>query len=505
MLERVTLGQTRFSMPGVAPDARGVVVGKLGLLAFPTLDGVVRWLRLYAQEDSLDDLLPATQIMRAITPMKSRALLMTIPASTSYVLDRAARCARLAGGATYTGTSKHFVKYRDDRSPYGYDVSDLPSGASGEVVLHGDDGAAVYAREGELDPVGLILRLSPRRVPGGEKLDAEARATLYLTVAAGLAAGLVRYLLRNAVRCEVAALDPEKRSVFAAPGEGEGALLMRVREVPERLLSSLREVPGVTWFRPAGDNVAVEVGYAHPVALTSVASIFQRERFYLFRGAADRLDIVKGPPAFSSAEHLAELKLSPSPPRTLPAVAPAPELGVTLRLVPTTTAARRVVGTLVSWEEAARLKKLIYGLPPVLLAGHRVAPCAKGLLILGNEGVDVVPLGTLLTEIAPDLLIPVGMDMVPRVPDEVLAQAIDHLGGATPGGRVTVFLHDGSAFYVPSSELVPLERRVLARVPVPPAESLRDLYVQPPAVAGRIVNDAVGRFALWGFQRADKK
>jgi hypothetical protein len=128
-------------------------------------------------------------------------------------------------------------------------------------------------------------------------------------------------------------------------------------------------------------------------------------------------------------------------------------------------------------------------------------------LILGNEGVDVVPLGTLLTEIAPGLLIPVGMDLVPRVPEEVLTAALDHVSGGKSeiGGRVTVLLHDGTAFFVPSSELVPLERRVLARVPVPEADSLRDAYAAASPAAGRIVNDAVGRFALWGFQRADKK
>ena len=58
MLERVAQGQTRFSVPGVAPDARGIVLGRLGALLFPSLDGVVGWLRLYAGEDSLDDLLP---------------------------------------------------------------------------------------------------------------------------------------------------------------------------------------------------------------------------------------------------------------------------------------------------------------------------------------------------------------------------------------------------------------------------------------------------------------
>jgi hypothetical protein len=504
VLERVTLGQTRFSMPGVSTDARGNAVGKLGVLAFPAVDGAVRWLRLYADEDSLDDLLPSMKIVRGLTPMKSRAVLLVIPAASSYVLDRAARLARLAGGQTFTGSSRHYARYRDDRSPYGYDVADLgPAGsAAAEYVLHDEDGPTLYAREGELDAAGLILRLSLRRVPGGERLDAEGRAQLYVTVAAGLARGLLRYLLRNHVRAEVAAFDAEKRSVFAAPGEGEGALLLRVRDPAERVLATLRGVPGVTWFRPVNDNVAVEVGYQHPVALTSAASIFQRDRFYLFRGAADRLDVVKGPPVFSAAEHLGEARFAAGDALPAALVGPPPELGVRLTLTPTTTALRRVVGTLVGWEEVARLKKLIYALPPVLLSGHRIAASGRGLLILGNEGVDVVPLGTLLTEIAPGVLVPVGMDLTPRVPNEVLSSALEHqLGGPKDERRVTVFVHDGPPFFVPERELVPLERRVLARVPVPAAQKADDLYAQTPAAAGgRIVNDAVGRFSLWGFQ-----
>jgi hypothetical protein len=510
VLERVTLGQTRFSMPGVSTDARGIAVGKLGVLAFPGLDGAVRWLRLFADEDSLDDLLPSMKIVRALTALKSRAILVVVPAASSYVLDRAARLARLAGGQTFTGSSKHFARYRDERSPYGYDAADLGAGAAAgvEYVLHDDDGSHAYAREGELDAAGLILRLSLRPVPGGEKLDEEARAQLYLTVAAGLSRGLLRYLLRNGVRAEVASFDAEKRSVFAAPGEGEGALLVRVRAPSARVVASLRGVPGVTWFRPVNDNVAVEVGYAHPIALASAASIFSRERFYLFRGAADRLDVVKGPPTFSAAEHLAELRFSAEEARVATPAAPAPEMGVELRLTAATTAARRVVGTMVPWSDAARLKKLVYALPPVLLAGHRVAPTGRGLLILGSEGVDVVPLGTLLTEIAPRVLVPAGMDLTPRVPDEVLAAALDHQLGAArdPGGRVTVFPHDGPPFFVPERDLVPLERRVLARVPVPPAERVGDVYGQAPVEAGgRIVNDAVGRFALWGFQSGSPK
>ena len=36
---------------------------------------------------------------------------------------------------------------------------------------------------------------------------------------------------------------------------------------------------------------------------------------------------------------------------------------------------------------------------------------------------------------------------------------------------------------------------------VPVLAILRDLYAQPAPAGGRIVNEAVGRFALWGYQR----
>jgi len=506
VLERVTLGQTRFAMPGIAPDSRGIVLGKLGALLFPALDGVVRWLRLYADEESLDDLLPGMRLQRVVTPLGSRAGLLFIPALSSYVLDRAARCARLAGGATYTGTTRHFVRYRDQRAPHGYDVVELPAASAGvDHMLHAEEAALAYTREADIDVPGLILRLSLTRVPGAEQLDSDARSRLYLTVAGGLAAGLLRYLTRACVAAEVAALTYESRSAFAAPGEGAAALIVRARDVPARLVETLRGVPGVTLFRPVGDNIAVEVGYRHPVALTSVISIFKTDRFYLFHGAADRLDIVAGPLELSPAEHLGPLRLRGSQPAQAQAHAPAPsvDLGVEIQLVPTLAPRRRIIGTLVPWEEAERLKKLVYVLPPVLLRGHQIAPTARGILLIAGDGVDVVPLGSLLVETAPGLLVPVGMDLQPRVPTEVLLAAITH--GTGPGERgeasrrLTVFPREGGPFFVGAEELAPLERRLLARMKVPaaPADAL---YEVPPPGPGQIVNDAVGRFALWGFQ-----
>lgn len=504
MLERVTLGQVRFAMPGIAPDSRGIVVGKSGALLFPALDGVVRWLRLYADEDSLDDLLPGARLARVVSALKSRAFLLLIPAISSHVLDRASRCARLAGGATFTGTTRHYVKYRDEKAPHGYDVADLGTPAAGvDHVLHGDEAVLQYGHETALDLTALILRLSLVRVPGAERLDAEARSTLLLSVAAGLGPGLLRYLARAQVRAEVATLTYERTSAFTSASDPLAALLLRARELPERLLGSLRGVPGLTIYRPSADNLGVEVGYRHPISLSSVASIFQRDRVYLFQGAADRLDVIEGPLVFSSADHLGDARLRPKGTgerlaRTQ-AGAPGLELGVALRLVPTLTPPRRVIASLIPWTEAARLKKLVYALPPVLLRGHTLAPTERGLLLVASEGVDVVPLGTLLCEAAPGLFVPVGMDLLPRVPVDVLLGALDHQGGAG-GRRITVFPHDGPPFFVSASDLLPLERRVVAKIAVAAAPTAPDLVTVTQGEAGHIVNDAVGRFALWGFE-----
>src|SRR5271154_4627488 len=112
-LEHVAQGQTRFFTPGVAPDPRGILLGRVCLMTFATLEGAVSWLRLYASEASLDELLPGLVITKASTALGSREIVIQIPAVSSYAADRAARLCRLVGGAIYTGTSKHFVKFRD--------------------------------------------------------------------------------------------------------------------------------------------------------------------------------------------------------------------------------------------------------------------------------------------------------------------------------------------------------------------------------------------------------
>ncbi len=491
MLEHVAHGQTRFLTPGVAPDPRGVLIGRFGVLLFPSLEGAVSWLRLYSAESALDELLPGLEIENWATPLKSRVTAIRIPAASSYTLDRAARCARLAGGRIYTGTSKHFVKYRDDRSPYGYDAAELAMPSSDcDFVCHGEDFVQTYKRVGEISFERLLLRLSLRRVPG--KIDVPGE--LLVMSALGLSQGVVHYLWRNRVAAEAALIRPRAASTFEQRDRSD-LMALRVYNLPDRILDLFLATPGIDVFQLITDHVAVEVGYAHPIDLTSCASVFSPETFTLFWGERDRVDVIEGALQTTSIDKLTRVDIKTDEPKATPSTFKAEEpatIGVELRLERSLSPPKNVRATLIPEEQHGWLKKLVFLLPQASLQGHRMALTERGILVFADDNIDVVPLGQLLVSVADRLLVPLGMDLVPRVSEEVLSLALGH-----GPGLITVFPSDGGPFQIKESDLVPLERRSLARLEV---TNLRVQSVGAPAhEVPEIKNDPVGRFALWGF------
>ncbi len=492
-LEHVAAGQVRFYTPGIAPDPRGIVLGRFGLMTFPTIEGAVSWLRLYSAEASLDELIGGLTITQARTPLGSREVLVQVPAVSSYTCDRAARLVRMVGGAIYTGSSKHFVKYRDDKSPYGYDAVDIAAMPNGvELMVHGDGFSQGYRVEGQLPFERLLFRLSIRRLPGSDKLSPEDRSQLLLVVSRGLVEGVIRYLWRNKVAATAGVFSPRRGGAFDDRSE-LSYMIVAVRDLPERMLSLFLGTPGIEVFRPIGGTVAVAVGYAHPIELSSCATVFPAGTFHLF-WPGDRVDVLPGPLELSDIAHLTKVELTVETVATdakRDAVAFDP-IGVGIKLAAAMGPPRRVVGTLIPTAHGDRLKRLLFALPPPALRGQRVAVTDRGIVLLGGENLDIIPLGQLMSELSPGLLVPLGLDIVPRVSSEVLARAIGH-----HGGLVTVFCADGPPFQIADSALVPLERRALAKLDVERAEIL-DLSasaIERPSLR----NDPVGRFSLWGF------
>jgi hypothetical protein len=62
---------------------------------------------------------------------------------------------------------------------------------------------------------------------------------------------------------------------------------------------------------------------------------------------------------------------------------------------------------------------------------------------------------------------------------------------------LTVFPHDSAPFQISEGVLRPLERRALAKLEIEPATAIDTRF--EPQGDPRVVNEPVGRFALWGF------
>jgi hypothetical protein len=497
MLEHVALNQTRFNTPGVAPDNRGILLGKQGALLFSSVDRLVGFFRVFCDESSMDDLLPKLKIHQVRTPLESREFLVFFHASTSYLLDRASRIAALFGGLAFTGSGKHYVRYRDNGSPLGYDIATLHTDPA-DFVLYADTFTQGYNRVKDVGFDQLVLRLSLRPLPGDDEAD---RDLLWLTVRSGLARPVLVYLWRNRVRADAAMVQPQGQGAF---GGGASLLLVRVHDLPERMLKLYCKVPGIEVHRPVADNVIVQLGFRHPFRLESCASVFDKEKFYVFSGERDAVEILATPPPLVPANDLIGGGFdlgdrAEKDPRAMEGKK-LDKLEVELKLVPSPGARRRVTATLVPWSQAGWLKRLVYALPPTLLATYRVAAVAEGLFIIGEQGIDGLPIGDLFQEAAPSIYVPIGHEFLPRVSAEVLT---DHVGGVA--NRFVVFpLGAPAPLSLEHGLFEPLGRRALARLET--SARTRDERMPPPRTLtpATVVNEDAGALPLWGF-RAGKE
>lgn len=433
ILERAALHQTRFRTPGIAPDSRGVVLGSKGVLLFSSLDRVVAFFRAYGDEGALDEVLPTLSIRRVVSPLRTKEVLVTLAAESSYRMDRVAAVARLAGGEAFTGTTRHFVKYRDASAPLGYDVVSL-SESSSDVTLHHDAWRQAYAFDAEIPFRDLLLKLQPFSTPPRERTHP---SRVLVSAEVGLGHAIVGYLFRWRVKASVGLAEWPSESAF--DDRPRRMHVLDVDEPPARVLGLLRSLPGVTVYEPVGRRFAVELGFRHPISLEACASLFGENSLTMFRGDGSVLTLDPLPP-FSPVRTLVRAELAEASARNVQKIVPASVrmelVDVSLRLAPTLAPARRVVASIVPIEEREWLSKMLYLLPSQTLASLRMAITERAIFLVDQRGIETVPLGRFYSEVADRVYVPAGMSLVPAVSPSVLAELL--------GDRGT-----GHAFFVP--------------------------------------------------------
>ncbi|MDC3959420.1 hypothetical protein [Polyangium jinanense] len=448
MLERVAVHQTRLRTPGLGLDARGVALGAKGVVLLPSIDRLVAFLALYTRQGSLADILRSLAIEVVRSKLGAREVTLTFAAETSDRMDRIAEIARLAGGYTFTGTSRHFVQYRDAAAPFGYDVAQISAGDA-TLWLYHNTFSQSYETERKIDVRSLVLRLEPHadpstgREPGPRWLSAEA----------GLGPALIHYFVRSGVTAEVGVAEWPPASSF-----DDGPVvryLFRVPELPERMIPLLTRTPGVSMFMPAAPGTAVEVGFRHPVNLRA-CPVFAETGLVLFRGhGLDPLEIPKLP-ALGDVRAFARMEMRKDVAAARTSAQPTTSVSVALRLVPTLDPWRHVTATWVEAEDLPVLRRIAYALGPESLRAARVAFTERGAIVRHPTGIEGIPVGQFFREVHKQLYVPAGYDVVPAVAPDVLYRSL----GAPPG-QVLFIGRDGTVLGIPEEGFVSLEAAVL--------------------------------------------
>jgi len=451
MLDRIALHQTRLHTPGLGLDAKGVALGAKGLVLLPTVDRLVAWLSVYTRERSIEDLLASLELRFVRSPMGTQEMTLSLAAESSDRMDRIAETARLVGGFTFTGTSRHFVQYRDAAAPFGYDTNQLLSTDSPFALYH-DRFSQTYDAGKVVDLRALLLRLMPHDDPR----TVDDGGLRYIVAEEGLGPALIHYLVRSQVEAEVTMGEWPPESAFE-----ETAIrryVVRVPELPQRMRRLMRETPGLATFLPAGPGVAVEIGYRHPVQLRA-CPVFDPLGLVLVRGRGEEPWTLPRLPAFGDVRSFARIELSSKDQSAISIARGATDpkaVRVALRLMPATSPWRNVTATWIATDKLPLLRRLAYALAPGTLRDTRIALTDRGAFLTCPHGIEAVPLGTFFVESHPGLFTPAGLDVVPKVAPEVLYRAL-----GAPAGHALFLSHTGNALAVPNDAFVPLETAVL--------------------------------------------
>jgi hypothetical protein len=451
VLERIALHQTRLRTPGLGLEGKGVALGSKGLVLLPSLDRLVAWLSVYTREHSLEDLMSSLSIQIVRSKLNTREITLQFAAESSDRMDRVAETARLVGGFTFTGTSRHFVQYRDAAAPFGYDATQLIS-TDAALALYHDRFTQVYDLDKEVGLRSLLLRLMPHVDPS----TVEEGGPRYIVAEQGLGPALIHYFVRSRVEGEVAVGEWPPESAF-----DEGPVrryVMRIPDLPKRMRPLMAKTPGITTFLPAGPGVAVEMGYRHPVALRA-CPVFDANGLVLLRGRGDEPWTLEKTPQMGDLRAFARVELRSAEGRdaakSTGAALPEP-VRVPLRVVPSPSPWRNVTATWIEPAQISLLRRIAYALPHQTILRTQIAITPRGAFLRSSAGIEAVPLGTFFVEIHSNLFIPAGYDVTPAVAPEVLYRAL----GAS-ASQVLFIDTNARAMAVEDSAFSPLESALL--------------------------------------------
>jgi hypothetical protein len=488
VIERVAQHQSRFRTPGLGPDTRGVALGPTGVVLLPSLERLVAFLRAAGEEGALDELLDSLRIVQVISPLRTREFVVEVQSGSSHRMDRLAAIARLVGAMVFTGSGRHFVKYRDAQAPFGYDIAQLLDDPH-DLALYHDRFSQPYRHDKVIALRDLLLRLAPVPVP---RARIETPRLLYALVRTGLGDAVVGYLARWAVPARVAAVEWRRGGTSAAI---ERAWLLQLNQPAPRFVHLLRSLPGVRLFAPDGERAAVEFGHRHPIPLSACASLFGSDELVLFRAGGDGAIPLAPRPPFVDVQTVTSLVAdAPATIEHAKALGVSGSFHLPLKLVPSGSPPKRVAAAVIPLGDQDTLGRMLSVLPPAMLHRIHIAFTENALYLYGPDATSAIALGVLYEDLGDNVFVPLGWSLSPPIPSDVLRQ----LSRAPADARLFVTGAKVPLTAIPTSAFIPATRVLLADLPVheetliaPPLDAdtaLPDLWPTPPGLLASILS-----------------
>ena len=363
-------------------------------------------------------------------------------------MDRISELARLSAGYTFTGSSRHFVQYRDAAAPFGYDVREIGS-TDAPIALYHNQFSQHYKPQRRIELFKLLLRLQPRVAPSA----GDEQGPRWICAESGLGAALIHYFVRSQVEADVGIAEWPPASEF-----DEFPLrryLFEVPALPPRMVALMQHTPGIQLFVPQGETVAVEQGYTHPINLRA-CPVFPEKGLTLIRGGGAEPIVVDKLPTLGPVSAFAQVSMAHKATAQRGKPRQTDSVAVALRLAPDTSPWQRITAAFVSNQELGLLRQLAYRLGPTTLQSTRLAFTPEGAFIRRDQGVESIPLGELFRQVHPNIFVTAGYTPIPAVSAEVLHRAF-----GSPRDEL-VFLHrDGSRAGIRKAAFTSLEDALL--------------------------------------------
>jgi hypothetical protein len=475
LLERVAMHQTRLRVPGVSLDTRAIALGVRGLLLCQSMDRLVALLAILSETTALEAVARSLKIEVVRSQLGLRELLLSFDADSSERMDQFADAARLVGAFAFTGTSRHFVQYRDRLAPFGYDAPELLVADAPYLLYH-----STFSQAYEVDRA-----LELKRLVAWLELRQEARTQvdagpLWVLAAPGVGRRLASHLCLAGISARATVIDV---------GDGS-SWLFRIESLAPRLRAIVGSgVPGVLTFRDVAPGVAVELGYRHPLELKSLGC-FDPKALVLFRASSSPLAFEKLP-LFAPVDMLIEFSV-PEQDVVEGRAADTPDaISVSLQLEERRSDGGSLTGLWVDPSELVLLRRLAYFLPATTVRSTRLAMTEAGAFLHHPSGVDAIPIGRPQREFHPRLFVPNGFSISPAVQPSTAFRAF-----GAPTDRVLLLRPNARTLAIRDQDFVPLERALLTSTAWTELATLPIAEVEKPSEPSTVWLEPLRPFAV---------